>query len=50
MHGAVGWKDNGTECITMNNNIIRQTQLSLLTLILPNWRIWWAPNNASKWL
>jgi hypothetical protein len=20
-----------------------------LTLILPTWRIWWAPNNASKW-
>ena len=22
---------------------------SLLTLILLTWRIWWAPNNASKW-
>jgi len=21
----------------------------VLTLILPTWRIWWAPNNASKW-
>jgi len=21
----------------------------ILTLILPTWRIWWAPNNASKW-
>jgi len=21
----------------------------LLTLILLMWRIWWAPNNASKW-
>jgi len=20
-----------------------------LTLVLPTWRIWWAPNNASKW-
>jgi len=20
-----------------------------LTLTLPNWRIWWAPNNASRW-
>jgi len=20
-----------------------------LTLILLTWRIWWAPNNASKW-
>jgi len=23
--------------------------LILLTLILPTWRIWWAPNNASEW-
>jgi hypothetical protein len=23
--------------------------LSCLTLILLTWRIWWAPNNASKW-
>jgi len=23
--------------------------LSILTLILPTWRIWWAPNNASRW-
>jgi hypothetical protein len=30
MHGAVGWKDNETECITVNNNIKRPTQLSLL--------------------
>jgi len=22
---------------------------SLLTLILLTWRIWWAPNNASRW-
>jgi hypothetical protein len=21
----------------------------VLTLILPMWRIWWAPNNASRW-
>jgi len=21
----------------------------ILTLILPTWRIWWAPNNASRW-
>jgi len=21
----------------------------LLTLILLTWRIWWAPNNASRW-
>jgi hypothetical protein len=23
--------------------------MGLLTLILPTWRIWWVPNNASKW-
>jgi hypothetical protein len=23
--------------------------LQCLTLILLTWRIWWAPNNASKW-
>jgi hypothetical protein len=23
--------------------------LTILTLILLTWRIWWAPNNASKW-
>ena len=35
MHGAVGWKDNETECITMNNNITRQTQLSFNHFIIP---------------
>jgi hypothetical protein len=25
------------------------TDLTLLILILLMWRIWWAPNNASKW-
>jgi hypothetical protein len=24
-------------------------RLDLLTLILLTWRIWWSPNNASKW-
>ena len=24
-------------------------QFSILTLILLTWRIWWAPNNASRW-
>jgi len=28
----------------MNNDV-----LLLLTLTLPTWRIWWAPNNASRW-
>jgi len=23
--------------------------MAVLTLILLTWRIWWAPNNASKW-
>ena len=26
-----------------------QYPLASLTLILPTWRIWWAPNNSSKW-
>jgi len=30
-------------------NIMFLWLLSLLTLILLMWRIWWAPNNASKW-
>jgi len=25
------------------------TYFGVLTLILLTWRIWWAPNNASKW-
>jgi len=30
--------------------INKQTNVfSCLTLILGMWRIWWAPNNASKW-
>jgi len=24
-------------------------KIKVLTLILLTWRIWWAPNNASKW-
>jgi hypothetical protein len=28
---------------------IRDLWLTCLTLILLTWRIWWAPNNASKW-
>jgi hypothetical protein len=27
----------------------RDTSLNLLTLTLLTWRIWWAPNNVSKW-
>jgi hypothetical protein len=27
----------------------RINKLIILTFILPTWRIWWAPNNASRW-
>jgi len=42
------------ECIYLSNTTIscvRQvhTLHSSLTLTLLTWRIWWAPNNASKW-
>jgi hypothetical protein len=33
--------DNSYLCFIMN-------RLASLTLYLPTWRIWWAPNNASK--
>jgi hypothetical protein len=29
--------------------IVRWKYIFILTLILLTWRIWWAPNNASKW-
>jgi len=32
----------------LNLNLSRFLLLKL-TLILPTWRIWWAPNNASRW-
>jgi hypothetical protein len=40
MHGTMNLK------YTDINSI--QTS-AVLTLILPTWRIWWPPNNASKW-
>jgi len=30
-------------------NILQAFLMSSLTLILLTWRIWWAPNNASRW-
>ena len=46
MHGAVGWIDNETECITMNNSITRKTQPSLLNgaLYCCQWLRWDATN------
>jgi len=29
--------------------VIIWSKVTILTLILLTWRIWWAPNNASKW-
>ena len=46
MHGAVGWIDNETGCITINNNITRQAQLNLLngTIYCRQWLRWGATN------
>jgi len=33
------------DCLTFEG----EGRMILLTLILLTWRIWWAPNNASKW-
>ena len=30
-------------------DITQKCQHNVLTLILLTWRIWWAPNNASRW-
>ena len=38
--GTVGW-----QCVLL----VCCVQLVSVTLILLTWRIWWAPNNASKW-
>jgi hypothetical protein len=36
--------------ININNCVVNsQLETMLLTLILLTWRIWRAPNNASKW-
>jgi hypothetical protein len=38
--------------LLINHNLLYQVGLTLhfiLTLILLTWRIWWAPNNASRW-
>jgi len=34
---------------TVNVNTCEVIPTLILTLILLTWRIWWAPNNASKW-
>jgi len=36
----------------MKENAVKASQniqCLVLTLILLTWRIWWAPNNASRW-
>jgi len=39
-----------TKSVTPNMVPVRSTEmLEHLTLILLTWRIWWAPNNASRW-
>jgi hypothetical protein len=44
MHGVVS---RCSKSATQIHNV--QSYISLLTLTLLTWRIWWAPNNASKW-
>jgi len=34
---------------TKLSNFLRQADRLILTLTVLSWRIWWAPNNASKW-
>jgi len=36
-------------CLKEHVNPIQNLPLVSLTLILLTWKIWWAPNNASKW-
>jgi len=39
------WKGHGVSFCNRNN----RSRPTNLTLILLTWRIWWVPNNASKW-
>jgi len=34
---------------TSDKSTIKEDKLIYLTFILLTWRIWWAPNNASRW-
>ena len=50
------WFDMRSICYLLYNNmhiklerVRTQTQLCQLTLNPLTWRVWWAPNNASKW-
>jgi len=42
------WSQNQVP-IKMKLLVENESSYSSLTLILLTWRIWWAPNNASKW-
>jgi len=55
-HSALNNNDNNNNNNTyMPNSLLLLKEWAVLsgtqflTLILPSWRIWWAPNNASKW-
>jgi len=39
----------GIRLETEHSDAGRKERKSQLTLYLLTWRIWWAPNNASKW-
>ena len=43
------WHTGGCRAKNKQTNFIICTHQLWLTLILLTWRIWWAPNNASKW-
>ena len=43
------WYRWGFKSAGMTHCIVRWVVPDTLTLILPMWRIWWAPNNASRW-
>jgi len=43
------WNVHGRHLHNVYNSALMATPSFLLTLILLTWRIWRAPNNASKW-
>ena len=43
------YTDVHTEAMRKTTTILSRWSIFDLTLILLTWRIWWVPNNASKW-
>jgi hypothetical protein len=42
-------QEEANSYLTISAAVTRKEMLKHLTLILLTWRIWWAPNNASRW-